>query len=771
MSLAKKLSVAILLYAFALAFRLPGIAEPAPQPDERHWQSRSYQIVRNLKKRDFVKLTSHIGHPGVTPSLVMAFGEYVGEKINTRRGLEIGQKGYIYLLQSARITNCLVSTLVVPVVFLGVLPFLGAGVAVLAALLFALDPQFIALCRIAHLDAMLALTASLAIIFYAHAVFSGRTSLKILAGIFWGLSILTKPTAIGLLFGFIGFRVFRAYISRRQEIRGETQLFSWGDIWAVIAGHAIFAALFTRIWDHNGSLRMRLRAGGEKATAVYEFGMKYGFENKFLGIFIVALGLSVLFVWAHRSLIKNRKKLFHIVMGLTVVWMLIGSTLVFPAVVENLYRFWCWTFGLTEVSHQSYGRTWQPVANGYSSLLLRKLPTIALFGIAASVVWLIFQLIKHRKKFSFDNQTQFLIFAILVTVGWILPLSTSDKQAIRYVAPIFGCLYLLSAFGWARVIEKVITFFKSVSEASAIRATRISLMLVVLPQIIFTANWSPHFMLFHNSLSGGLSAAVESGEPLPFIGQKTAVKFLHRQALAKGRSLFIYTLGDPETLSYAYYRLFPGQRLLSFYRPQDIYDAEYLLVFSSFFKHGLNELLDEIGNPKPIAEYKFKGQSLFYIYQIPIRSLKSPGEVYSVRSLARHTGQEEIIENGFAQSSHVSPITQVFKALPGTHKAGFLVHGKFIRVTPGRYKISFTGALATPQLAADIPGDTAVAKLEFGSSCSRVLKANELSGSSLKDFELMCDRAGEKPTQIRVYWWGQVPFILSAVRAEQVNSQ
>ena len=66
-----------MFFFFALSFllRLPGLASDAPQTDEITWVKRSAVIVRKIKSGEIHEFSSHLGHPGVVPALVMAAGQ------------------------------------------------------------------------------------------------------------------------------------------------------------------------------------------------------------------------------------------------------------------------------------------------------------------------------------------------------------------------------------------------------------------------------------------------------------------------------------------------------------------------------------------------------------------------------------------------------------------------------------------------------------------------------------------------------------------------
>ena len=72
-----------MILAIALSFRFFSLGELACQSDERLWVERSFEVVERLKT-DPRQATTHLGHPGVTPSLIMGAAQLLRDHYQTK---------------------------------------------------------------------------------------------------------------------------------------------------------------------------------------------------------------------------------------------------------------------------------------------------------------------------------------------------------------------------------------------------------------------------------------------------------------------------------------------------------------------------------------------------------------------------------------------------------------------------------------------------------------------------------------------------------------
>ncbi len=251
-----RLGVLVFLYLLCLGLRLPGICSQPAQTDELLWLKRSATLLEKIPEQ-WTSATSHLGHPGIPATLVMAAGQFAQRSLpaflKDRFPQECQDK-----LSASRISLALLSSLVAPVLYVFLLPLVGVAGAFLAALLISFDVRLISLSQIAHLDALLVLLVLLCVFCYRKALLLGDHLLwKILAGVFWGLCIATKPTTIVLLPAFFSYRAYLRLFPEREAKR-RPSFVSWSDFGALVVAHITFALLYTRFWEHLSAYRQRL---------------------------------------------------------------------------------------------------------------------------------------------------------------------------------------------------------------------------------------------------------------------------------------------------------------------------------------------------------------------------------------------------------------------------------------------------------------------------------------------------------------------------------
>jgi hypothetical protein len=172
--------------------------------DEEHWIARSVDFIYGVLNGDLAVVPSV--HPGVT--VLWGFGAFLLARFSLTGDLsalfQMRADGYYdvpNLLPTAAMFTVLVTSLTVVASYLLVRRLAGKKLALLAALLIALDPYFLTHSRRVHLDAVLAsmmyLSALSLLVYVGEASPSRRYVL--LSGIFAGLAWLTKVTAAYLI--------------------------------------------------------------------------------------------------------------------------------------------------------------------------------------------------------------------------------------------------------------------------------------------------------------------------------------------------------------------------------------------------------------------------------------------------------------------------------------------------------------------------------------------------------------------------------------------
>lgn len=769
--LGKLLFCGFILYLAALLVRLPGISTATPQADELHWLTRSQKILTKFKTGDYLNLTTHCTHPGVPPALVMAFGQKISEKWNSSRGLEQYNRGYVDRLTAARVSNVLASSLLAPVVFAGVVYFLGLIPALLCTVFVIFDPHIIGLSRLAHLDALLCVFVVGACFLYAYALQNASLKAKLGAGLLWGLAITTKPTAGSLVVVFLAVKFLRFFFfSRDKKNRGENSIFSWSDVGAVLLGLLVLSAMFTRMWHHNSDYRIRLGISNRAADLVYAAGTSlqvFHLPWLILGVFVLYSALC--FFWERSKSYPGQRR-----NALICSWFLLFALLLLawvPQVLENTFRFWTWVVQLSQARHEAYGIWWEPPKHGYPMLFASEVTTVGCLGAVLGLMFLVRHLSRRVGKKKRERHF-FLLYIALVLVLWILPLTAATKQTFRYVLPVVPLFYVLAAYGYISFAR----FLRLLLRVNCISQSRYLLGKSVVPgvfalavfcQCFTTFLWAYDYNLYFNSLTGGIGGAYRRGTTFLPSGIPEAMRFLHEKSAGAQRKQVVMVMGDLQVVQYAYAREFPrDERCLHLRAPLGAAGADYLLVFSNFKRRVKDREWKKVLSEKPVFSYMVKGIPIVEVYAVPLRDYRAGYFIEPVRS-ARDVGGEWKLEPSVFAELKAKGNTSAVIAEPGRHPRGYLLHGEQARHLPGSYEAVFwLSLLPGVSLNPEYGPERYSVRLEYG-RCERIVTLGELSALEMKPFILPCDFNREVQAQLRIYWFGNIPTALGGVELFQ----
>jgi hypothetical protein len=264
---------ALLLFLLALALLLPRLLQLSRYVtvDEPLWLIRSANFYQALEAGDW-KDTFQQGHPGVTImwagtiGFLLRFPDYARladfQLVNPEtldKFLGQHQQTSLGLLVAGR----LVAVLGVTLAILLALPFLARLVgwlpAFLATFLIALDPYFIALSRLLHLDGPVAAWMLLSLISFMSYLYKGRRRLDLLvSAVSAGLAWLTKSPALFLI-PFCDLLVLLQLLGRWSQSSWPRRP-EWNraaaDIWRagkpyllwLLEGSAVFVLLWPAMW-------------------------------------------------------------------------------------------------------------------------------------------------------------------------------------------------------------------------------------------------------------------------------------------------------------------------------------------------------------------------------------------------------------------------------------------------------------------------------------------------------------------------------------------
>ncbi|MBV9788325.1 MAG: glycosyltransferase family 39 protein, partial [Chloroflexi bacterium] len=274
---------AIALGLFVLALLPRGVAQGTfVTVDEiYHWFGRAQKFLTAFQTGDYAA-TNLIGHPGVTTMWLGSIG------LTLQRWL--GGLGWVSLDSPEvqriflRLPVAVVTALCVAGGYLLLRRLFGGRVALLAALLWALDPFLIAHSQLLHTDALVTsfMLISLLSAFVAFRVDAGivanpgsiRWPLLLVSALFGGLALLTKSPSIllapmlGLTAIVTGWR--SAHWSRRLPI---LPLLAWG-----VVVLAVWFALWPAAWVDLGNAVYSMYG-----QARYDGAVPHAWGNFFLG--------------------------------------------------------------------------------------------------------------------------------------------------------------------------------------------------------------------------------------------------------------------------------------------------------------------------------------------------------------------------------------------------------------------------------------------------------------------------------------------------------
>jgi len=229
----KKIIIAsIIIFIVSFGIRLWDITGLGITADEATWIIRGNHYIDSILEGKFVQASSAKfgAHPGITTAILIG----VSEKLF---------KNSLGELTAARLPLILINSLT-PLLLLWFLARLSKfKTGVFAATILALDPFHISLSRIAHLDALLTFFITATLLTYFLAEKEKKESLKILAGVFFGLALLTKLLAVSVLIIIFTYKILTSIKKKRINI-------SLFDFYGLFAGFLVFYIFFTKIWTH-----------------------------------------------------------------------------------------------------------------------------------------------------------------------------------------------------------------------------------------------------------------------------------------------------------------------------------------------------------------------------------------------------------------------------------------------------------------------------------------------------------------------------------------
>ncbi|MCB0338097.1 MAG: glycosyltransferase family 39 protein, partial [Bdellovibrionales bacterium] len=692
--------------------RLWGISYSPPVTDERLWISRSPRTI-DAFKRDPSHFSTHLAHPGVPPAVSMGIGVKLSQKYNQFFGLEPTSQWYVSSLKACRIAVAVVSSFLVPLVFLLLIPFIGSQSALFVSGLICFDPQIVGYARMAHLDSIMTLFVVAAVGTYALSVARDSALLRLVAGVLWGFAILTKPTAGVLAIAFLLYRAFRWFLMRQERANGVCSLISWSDIWAVVTGCVLFAMLYTRMWYHESDYLLRLRIRSHFADFAYQLGLTLQRHYFWLSLVGVLIGFGVYLSW-HSKLKRHVLNLSFLSCGTLL------SLAAFPQVYENFIRFWTWAGGLSheqKVAYASLKRV-PPPPGGYWATLYASVPSLFIPFLVIGIISFAYSLYKKRVS----EKTAFIFLCLVGSILWLLMLNVSPKQSWRYLLPVVPLLYVVLGVG---VFDLVRGFFASKNLNSRYLWSFITILIGL--QLVNTALWYPDYTLFRSRISGGMPSELTSGRSLANAARFEVTEFLVQKEREAQRPIYVSLGGDATVQEMGIDEWFPSEhRKVAFGQfPRQLVD--YYLTY--------HPLRPGYVLPEPVL---FQ----YTVQDVPLVSVSAakPLDYFDSTNLPLPRG---ITDRGL---------------IAGKDTAGNVSSALF-RLPPGKYSLRVRlEGLEKPNL--DLSSSDHALEISFFGTCNQTVTRGEIEYRHVNHFEYQCDIPRDHVVHALAYWPGKVSIKL-----------
>ncbi len=683
-------------------------------------------MLLRVNRGDYISATSHLGHPGVPPSLVMAAGQVVGRRI----GGEYSDK-----LTASRAGNAILASLAIPLTFLIGALFLRFEVGLLAALLLVFDCQHLAFSRVAHIDAGLTVFVTASIALFLAAEQRSSTGLKLLAGLTWGLALATKATAVALLPALLLFKLIRWGLwTGAQEERPRP--IDWSDLGAILVGHLALAAIWTKLWDPNHNFISVHHVNPAIARLIEGVGGVLRSHLELAIPAVLALIVTLLLFVRRKKWSWDRKS---IALGLALI--LAGALslcwLAAPA-LANITRFWGWVIGLSDVKHQAYGHAAQESTRlGYAEIWFRRLPSLVIVGTVVGLLSF-----RRARQSPSDNRLLAPVLLFAVPLLFTLMLSVSAKQSVRYLLPSFPALYLFAAWGLFEFAARFRRDSRLTSQLIIITVTAV--------QIAVAWSWYPHYSAFANSISGGFEVEVRRGVTLMPVEYERALEVVDSHARATGVRQRLAVAGDVDLMRYGYQRWLRGRDpMLEFWPFHTGYFSQWLLEFEDF-RREREAVPNYRGRLEPELTHSLWGAPIYILYRIQPPDFSQPIVIPPVHTI-HDTGWMRYEES-----------MRIRHARPGRDLPGLLHFGQRLRAKPGNYRIRHRLALPAG-LVKDVEPSAAVLLIELGNECRREVLRRELVAGAYTWIDMMCPLKEDRAPELRAYWYGNVGIKLAEI--------
>lgn len=739
MTLRSKFIISLALFFIGATLRLWDITSQPIQSDEPHWIMRSRRVVYQLEN-DPLRATSHLVHPGVTSALVLGAGLKGARIWNDYTDSKFGDSWYLDEFSGARIANGIFSSLLPPLLLLMLLPILGTAPSILAGALTTIAPDHLALSRIAHIDTTLIFFITATFFAFYKSLTTGKIRWKLIAGAFWGLAFAIKPTAIGAIVAILGIKLALWIITKIKKIKAVESIVTWSDIWALIIGHAVFALVYTRTWEHPSEFITKHRVKSYAAKVAYQSGEWLQTHYIFSAALIVILCSALILILRQ---VKFKPWLHHIgqIVGISLFGIIVS---VFnPAIIENILRYWAWTSGLTGVKHEGFVENSVPHPLGYLGLFINFYPAVLTIGLLITI----FYLVNNSKRRTISPLEIFATMSIVGAIMWAAPLMTSPKQAWRYFWPMVPFLYGVSTYGIVVALRSLATRFK--------HGMTIGVSAIILISFIQTLSISSRYEEYRGSFGASVPELTARGFLRPLSGMNEAIDFLMSESIAKKRNLLVMVHGDAIVIPHIAKRRHGKAAKRLHFGQHSPWAAEYLLSTFALPPPLLERYQHD---PRLTLVYTSPDDSqATRIWQLPPYDLSDPIRLGATK-FPRRTGTPE----NLALSDQKSVV--VLRLIPGVHDKGLVLMIPYrFRIDPRIVTVSlryFSSASIS-----DVPLSP-----DFGGDCKFNYSQNREVDAPMRELVYTCNLPDSIEPQLTVRWDGVSAVDLREILIEKNKS-
>lgn len=255
----KKILITFLaIFLVALALRTIGLGKVGILADEERWIDRGSEYINQTMSGNFTKATRNFErHPGIPAAVLIGVSvKFFSDGGPEKYKYEVPPLSKYSLrlmepLTAARLPIAILGALSAGLLFFFVFKiWQNYSLALFSGFFLALDPFHISISKMAHQDVALSLFFMLTIFTYFLGIKENKNSLRILAGVFFGLAFLTKIVAVVLPLSILLWKIIESFKTKenRQKLLQKKLPIDLIDLAILFIGVLMFFAFYTKMW-------------------------------------------------------------------------------------------------------------------------------------------------------------------------------------------------------------------------------------------------------------------------------------------------------------------------------------------------------------------------------------------------------------------------------------------------------------------------------------------------------------------------------------------